>query len=212
MNHWLLARKPRFSHSKKNSIFFLCFLFEKIWVKNYRNIGIYLKTREIPPLTHFWRKTLNFRCFSLWKKTLVISILESKNAISWVLISKPGDFVPLRGKKCGFFAIWVAKPPPCQDQKFRNLRPHFSEGGKRDLRGNRGVSRETFGFIRLKGKSIFHLVLLMCYADIAKMTRAMFGCVSVEFGNQVKNLLYVDFYIHFGSKIGKSSHCFVFGM
>ena len=61
------------------------------------------------------------------------------------------------------------------------------------MRGNRGVSRETFGFIRLKGKSIFHLVLLMCYADIAKMTRAMFGCVSVEFGNQVKNLLFVDF-------------------
>jgi len=43
--------------------------------------------------------------------------------------------------------------------------------------------------------AVLHLVLLICYADIAKMNMAMFGCVKVDFGDYQENLLYVDFRI-----------------
>lgn len=43
--------------------------------------------------------------------------------------------------------------------------------------------------------AIFNLVLLICYADIAKMTMAMFGCVTIDEGSVKKKLLYADFKI-----------------
>ena len=43
--------------------------------------------------------------------------------------------------------------------------------------------------------TVLNLVSLICYSDIAKMTMAMFGCVTIVEGNLQKKLLYADFRI-----------------
>ena len=59
------------------------------------------------------------------------------------------------------------------------------------------------GILQKKGLSykdmiftVYTLVALICYADIAKMTLSMFGCVKIGDGKYEKRLLFADFRIN----------------